>query len=161
MPTPAPTLGWLITDVSRLLRRRFDAALERVDTGLTPAEARALNLIRRMPGRRQGVLAELMGVEPMTLVGHLDRLERSGLIRRVVDPCDRRARIIELTAEADVVMQRIDEGLALVRAELTAGLTPAEESQLQQLLLTLKANLCDADQRTGAAGAPAGSNADA
>ena len=142
-----PPLGLLLTDVARLLRRRLDVALEQVDTGLTPAEARAINIIRRMPGRRQGVLAELMGIEPMSLVGHLDRLEQGGIIRRIVDPADRRARIIELTDAAIPVLLRIDEALALVRAELTAGLNETQAEQLHALLQHVKSSLSDADSR--------------
>ncbi|MCY1706584.1 MarR family winged helix-turn-helix transcriptional regulator [Pannonibacter sp. SL95] len=142
-----PPLGLLLTDVARLLRRRLEAALEQVDTGLTSAEARAVNIIRRMPGRRQGVLAELMGIEPMTLVGHLDRLERAGIIRRVVDPADRRARIIELTEAARPVLLRIDEALVQVRSELTAGLDDTQAAQLHGLLLHVLSSLCDADAR--------------
>lgn len=148
IPEPLqPPLGLLLTDVARLLRRRLEAALEQVDTGLTSAEARAVNIIRRMPGRRQGVLAELMGIEPMTLVGHLDRLERAGIIRRVVDPADRRARIIELTEAARPVLLRIDEALVQVRSELTAGLDDAQAAQLHGLLLHVLSSLCDADTR--------------
>ncbi len=142
-----PPLGLLLTDVARLLRRRLDVALEQVDTGLTPAEARAINIIRRMPGRRQGVLAELMGIEPMSLVGHLDRLEQGGIIRRVVDPGDRRARIIELTDAAAPVLLRIDEALARVRMELTAGLDEPQTEQLHALLLHVKSSLGEADAR--------------
>lgn len=148
IPEPLqPPLGLLLTDVARLLRRRLEAALEQVDTGLTSAEARAVNIIRRMPGRRQGVLAELMGIEPMTLVGHLDRLERAGIIRRVVDPTDRRARIIELTEAARPVLLRIDEALVQVRSELTAGLDDTQAAQLHGLLLHVLSSLCDADAR--------------
>lgn len=148
IPEPMqPPLGLLFTDVARLLRRRLEAALEQVDTGLTSAEARAVNIIRRMPGRRQGVLAELMGIEPMTLVGHLDRLERAGIIRRVVDPADRRARIIELTEAARPVLLRIDEALVQVRSELTAGLDDTQAAQLHGLLLHVLSSLCDADAR--------------
>ncbi|MFN4011231.1 MAG: MarR family winged helix-turn-helix transcriptional regulator [Pannonibacter sp.] len=142
-----PPLGLLLTDVARLLRRRLDVALEKVDTGLTPAEARAINIIRRMPGRRQGVLAELMGIEPMSLVGHLDRLEQGGIIRRIVDPVDRRARIIELTDAAAPVLLRIDEALAQVRMELTAGLEEAQTEQLHALLQHVKSSLSEADAR--------------
>ena len=96
----------MIVDIARLLRRRFEAALTEIDTGLTVAEARTLAFIWRNPGQRQAALAERMFVEPMTLVGYLDSLEKAGLVVRTVDPTDRRAKLITLTDEADPILIR-------------------------------------------------------
>ena len=62
-------LGFVIVDVARLLRRRFEKALENAGLGLTVAEARTLAFVSRRPGLRQSTLADELCVEPMTLVG--------------------------------------------------------------------------------------------
>ena len=87
---PNVSVTMLVVDLARMLRRRFEAALADVETGLTVGEARTLFYVWRNPGQRQAALADIMFVEPMTLVGYLDSLERAGLIRRCPDPRDKR-----------------------------------------------------------------------
>jgi DNA-binding MarR family transcriptional regulator len=51
-------------------------------------------------------LAELVGMPPTTLSGHIERLVRQGVVRRVENPTDGRSYLLELT----------DEGLKAFRA---------------------------------------------
>ena len=44
-------------------------------------------------------LARLTGTSPTTLSGHIDRLVRIGLVRRVENEADRRSYLLELTEE--------------------------------------------------------------
>ena len=63
---------------------------------------------------RQGELANRLGLDGSAVVRVLDRLERDGLLRRVEDPLDRRAKRLELTDEGHRVglkTQRIAEDL--------------------------------------------------
>ncbi|ADZ68659.1 MarR family winged helix-turn-helix transcriptional regulator [Polymorphum gilvum] len=143
---PVSSIAMLIVDLSRLLRRRFEAALAEVDTGLTVAEARALNFIRRHPGRRQAVLAERLNIEPMTLVGYLDSLERAGLVSREVDSADRRAKIVALTPAAAPVLGRIDLAINRVHRELVGDLPPEQAERARDVLAAFKANLLAIDR---------------
>lgn len=142
-----PTLGFLVADVGRLIRQRFEAALSGVDCGLTAAEARTLNMVRQLPDQRQAVLASILGIEPMTLVGHLDRLEQAGLIRRETDPADRRAKIIVLDDAAQAVLAKIDEALQQVRAEIGHGMSPEETAAAMRVLARVRDNLAEAADR--------------
>jgi DNA-binding MarR family transcriptional regulator len=131
----------LVVDLARLLRRNFEAELSKVDTGLTAGEARTLFYVWRLPGQRQAVLADAMYVEPMTLVGYLDTLEKAGLIKRCQDPNDRRAKIIELTPLADPLLERIGTALQEVRSKALEDI-PADQRQiLESLLQTMKDSL--------------------
>jgi DNA-binding MarR family transcriptional regulator len=131
----------LVVDLARLLRRRFDAELTRVDTGLTAGEARTLFYVWRNPGERQAMLADRMYVEPMTLVGYLDTLEKAGLIRRCPDPKDKRAKLIELTPEANPLLERIGEALQTVRSKALEDVAPEDRKTLELLLQTMKDSL--------------------
>ncbi len=131
----------MIVDIARLLRRRFETALANIDTGLTVAEARTLAFIWRNPGLRQAALAERMFVEPMTLVGYLDGLEKAGLIKRSVDPCDRRAKLITLTDAADPILQKIETAMRDVRADTLSSFPPKQQEELEAMLETIRANL--------------------
>lgn len=130
-----------IVDLSRLLRKRFETHLASVDTGVTVAEARTLAFIARLPEMRQAMLAERMSVEPMTLVGYLDSLEKSGLVARVVDPSDRRAKLVQLTDTATDVVDKILTIAAQVREEAMTGIAEEKRDELESMLLTMKTNL--------------------
>ncbi|AMN51521.1 transcriptional regulator [Roseibium algicola] len=141
VPTPNVGVTMLVVDLARLLRRNFEAELSKVDTGLTAGEARTLFYVWRLPGQRQAVLADAMYVEPMTLVGYLDTLEKAGLIRRCQDPNDRRAKIIELTPSADPLLEKIGTALQEVRSRALEDI-PADQRQiLESLLQTMKDSL--------------------
>lgn len=143
MGLPPPNVGvtMLVVDLARLLRRRFDAELARVDTGLTAGEARTLFYVWRNPGERQAMLADRMYVEPMTLVGYLDTLEKAGLIRRCPDPNDKRAKLIELTPDANPLIERISDALQTVRSTALEDVAPADRKTLEALLQTMKDSL--------------------
>lgn len=131
----------MIVDIARLLRRRFEAALAEVDTGLTVAEARTLAIVWRNSGLRQAALAERMNVEPMTLVGYLDALEAQDLIQRSVDPNDRRAKLITLTPNADPVLEKIEIAGNVVRARAMTNVPASRRAELEGLLAAMHDSL--------------------
>jgi DNA-binding MarR family transcriptional regulator len=100
-----------------------------------------LYYVWRNPGQRQSVLAELMYVEPMTLVGYLDSLEKAGLIRRCPDPNDKRAKIIALTPLSDPVLERIGSALQQVRSQALEDIPDDNRKVLENLLQTMKDSL--------------------
>src|SRR5690349_15990228 len=87
-------LGFLLYDVARLLRRRFDQRAQK--SGLTRAQWHVLAILKRNEGLNQAALADLMDMEPITLSRHIDRLESAGWVSRRPDPNDRRARRLYL-----------------------------------------------------------------
>jgi DNA-binding MarR family transcriptional regulator len=89
------SLGFLISDVSRLMRRRFDERARLI--GVTRAQWRTLTTLSRHEGINQGGMADLLEVEPITLCRMIDRLEEANLVERRRDPGDRRAWLIFLT----------------------------------------------------------------
>jgi MarR family transcriptional regulator for hemolysin len=89
----------------------------------------------------QAELATKMMVEPPTLVGILDRMERDGWITRNGCPADRRKKMIRATAAAEPVWEKIAEGGRRVRARATAGFSEDELETLKQLLGRVNRNL--------------------
>jgi DNA-binding MarR family transcriptional regulator len=87
------------------------------------------------------VLAERMGVEPMTLSGFLDRLEQKGLVTRTIDPQDRRARLIEVTPKADAVLPTIRSIAAGIFDDASRSIPTAEWQLLMTALRTVRRNL--------------------
>ena len=73
-----------------------------------------------------------MMVEPPTLVGILDRMERDGWITRNSCPSDRRKKLIRATTAAEPVWEKIAEGGRRVRARATDGLSERGAGNAQE-----------------------------
>lgn len=90
----------------------------------------------------QSKLSELLDIRPSSTSELLKKLESKGLITRGDDPADRRITIIKLTAAGkEVIAQSHQTNFGDMAADLTAGLTKAEISQLNQLLQKMRAGI--------------------
>jgi DNA-binding MarR family transcriptional regulator len=81
--------------VSRHLGRRLEKA------GLTDIEAQVLFHLDHLPAGARPAMRDLksaFGLPPTTLTAVLDRLERRRLVRRAVNPDDRRSTLVVPTA---------------------------------------------------------------
>ena len=133
------TIGFLLNDTARMFRRDFNARTR--DSGITALQSRVLTYLARYPGIRQGPLAELIEVEPITLSRMVDRLVDAGLVERRADPTDRRAWRLYLTARAGDLLHTMRRMAGELNDEATEGLTAAEREQLAALVERVRANL--------------------
>src|SRR5579862_5408840 len=106
---PEAAVSFLVRDIARLLRRRFDEGAEQNALGLTRNQSFVLVYIARDQGLSQARLAQLLQIEPIALVRLIDRLEEVGLVERRLDPRDRRIWRLYLTPSAAPVLERIRE----------------------------------------------------
>lgn len=86
--------------------------------GVSGPQRLVIRMIGRFPGLTAGDLALLLHVDPSSLTGMLDRLERSGFLARKSDPADRRRALFSLTARGRA-LDRVRSGTveaAVVRA---------------------------------------------
>ena len=143
------SFGFLVADISRLIRAEMDRRTAEAGIGLTPGEGRTLAHAARAGAARQNALADRMGLEPMTLSAYLDRLETGGLVERRADPSDRRAKIVRLTKTGHETIARIAPVGASIRAEAARGIAPGDWERMLDILKTVRANL--ADNRTAPA----------
>lgn len=136
-------IGFLMSDVSRLMRRRFDERARMI--GVTRAQWRALTTLRRHEGIHQGGLADLLEVEPITLCRMIDRLEEAGHVQRRRDPGDRRSWRIHLTDAARPLLDRLQAiGDDLFAAALD-GVGHAQHAALIDTLRRIQDNLAVAE----------------
>ena len=73
----------------------------------------ALSDPRPTYGMSVGTLADFLVVSRQNLDGVLKRLERDGLVERVTDPEDKRARVVKLTPEGFVFWKELRERIFL------------------------------------------------
>jgi MarR family transcriptional regulator, transcriptional regulator for hemolysin len=134
-------IGFVISDVARLLRTVFDRRVRRL--GLTRAQWLALTRLHRRPGASQSELADMMEVEKATAGRLIDRLEAKGWVVRRAQAGDRRINRIYLTSEAERVHKRIWRIAEATIDDALADLSEREGSQLQKLLARVKGSLID------------------
>jgi DNA-binding MarR family transcriptional regulator len=135
------SLAFLISDVSRLMRRRFDERARAI--GVTRAQWRTLTTLSRHEGINQGGLADLLEVEPITLCRMIDRLAEAGLVERRPDPGDRRAWLIFLTDKARPLIAQL-RALADGMMELAlSGVDETERASVFAIIGRIRNNLND------------------
>jgi DNA-binding MarR family transcriptional regulator len=90
-------------------------------------------------GMKIADLGRCAGLEPSTMTGVLDRMERDGLVRREDDPDDRRAQNIHLTDEGGrvrkVVAAAVDSALRDAFGGVSAGSLDELKSVLRKVLV--------------------------
>ena len=144
MPTYTPTLGFILHDVARFLRKRFEQNARGL--GLTRSQWQVLAFLAPVEGIHQAGLADILEIEAITLVRILDKLESCGLIERRPHPTDRRIWNLFLTEKAHPVLARMRELGDRTRAEALHGLDADTQAVLMQALTVMKKNLvaaCD------------------
>jgi MarR family transcriptional regulator, transcriptional regulator for hemolysin len=151
MEFPERNFGFLLHDVARLMRKRFEQKARGLGLGLTRSQCSVLAHLARHEGIQQGGLAEILEVEPITLTRILDRLEEAELVERRAHPTDRRIRLLHLTPKAHPLLGEIFSIGAATREEALEGVAEAERDQLFAILSAMKANLL-AKATTGASG---------
>lgn len=150
------SLGFLVADIARLLREQFNDTAQSV--GLTLAQARTLLHLARNEGSSQVFLAQILEVQPITLLRQIDRLEEAGLVRRQINPADRRAQQLYLTPAAEPLLETISELGGALTDHAFAGFSNERRALALALLKEIKNNLAirAADVRSGGSGSRSG-----
>ncbi len=131
--------GFLLNDVSRLMRARFDSRARKLS--LTRSQWRVLVFLARSEGINQSGLAEIIEVERMSLGRMIDRLEAAGMVERRPDATDRRVHRLYLTSSARPLLDKMVDLANETQEEALEGLSEADRDQLHRLLTGIKTNL--------------------
>jgi len=133
--------GFLIHDVSRLIKRRFERRARQMGLPITRQQAAVVLNIAANEGVSQAEVANWLGIEPIALVRMLDKLHEEGLVERRVHPTDRRVRTLWLTPAAGLVVERILAINEAIRNEAFAGMPPYARDTVIDILDCIKDNL--------------------
>jgi DNA-binding MarR family transcriptional regulator len=106
-PEVGRAFGFLVHDVSRLIKRRFERRARQMGLQITRQQAAVVLNIAGEEGVSQAELAAWLDIEPIALVRMLDKLHEEGLVERRAHPTDRRVRTLWLTPAARPVVTQI------------------------------------------------------
>ncbi len=125
-----------LTVTARLKRELAEAG----HGAVRPAYLGVLLCLWTEDGRQTGELARCAGLEPSTMTGLLDRMERDGLLRRSPDPDDRRAQRIHITPEGQRAREALDKVVTPLLDSMMADLSEAEVQSFKDTLRQVLAN---------------------
>jgi DNA-binding MarR family transcriptional regulator len=135
-PADSDDLAEAFWAVARQLREKSQETLAPWD--ITPAHWRALRVLRRHGVMRLSELSDWLRIAPRSATEVVDALEARGLVRRMADPGDRRATLVEVTESGAEILEAI-RGASASEAERVFGrLSPADRADLTRILSQLR-----------------------
>ncbi|MET8884942.1 MarR family winged helix-turn-helix transcriptional regulator [Streptomyces rubiginosohelvolus] len=146
-PRREPATGDRDRYFSRLAQERPDIAMCRATTlvarsideelsgrGLTVAQHLVLKMLNDVGPCSQQELSAQLRIDRSVMVGCIDGLEDSGLVRRERHPRDRRAYAVTLTPEAGPALAEAEDGVPRLLDRAFGALTAAERRTLSRLV---------------------------
>ncbi|MBI9087927.1 MAG: MarR family transcriptional regulator [Desulfobacterium sp.] len=105
-----------------------------------PAYIGALFTLWSEKSLRPSELGRKAGLEPSSMTGLLDRMERDNLVKRTPDPQDRRASRIELTTDGLSAKGPVREAVTQTLDTLFAGIPDTDLETTKRVLRTVLIN---------------------
>lgn len=132
-------VGFVLSQLGYAVTRMFKSELERVS--LEPRQFGLMRAINASQRPSQQALGEILHIPASSLVALLDQLEERDLVRRTVDPSDRRVRLVELTEAGRASLVRAIKIAMSIESTLCKGFTSSEHEALIANLQRLAANM--------------------
>ena len=133
--------------------RAYKAMADKVASQYSLSQATALPVLilgrLGQDGVRPGVLAEVLGLEASSLVRVIDLLIENGLVARHEDPQDRRAKLLQLTADGKTRAAQMEEALIPFRRNLFAEFAQADIDTCLRVLTGLQSKIKPCEQQPG------------
>ncbi|QDV38620.1 MarR family winged helix-turn-helix transcriptional regulator [Tautonia plasticadhaerens] len=123
--------------------------------GITHRQWQVLGWLALEGGLSQAELAERMRVEPPTLAGIVERMERDGWLERAPCPEDRRKKRLTPTDRVGPVWEAIASAARRVRARAAEGFSEAELNWLLDALERIRSNVSSPPNHPAPAPTPA------
>lgn len=120
--------GHLIRRLHQQSTQVFQAQTQASGFDLTSVQFAALDAIAEQPGIDQASLAATISFDRATIGGVIDRLERKGLVQRVVSAQDRRARRLHLTPEGGQLLVACRPVVEALQTDILGALSSAERA---------------------------------
>jgi DNA-binding MarR family transcriptional regulator len=132
-------LGYLLRQASLAWRARMEHEL--AEFAVTPPQFAAMTMIGAYPGLSSADLARLSILTPATIAGIVGNLRRNGVATTRPHPVHGRILQLELTDSGRSLLARCKRRVYALEAELTAGLSAADEQAVRRWLAAVAAKV--------------------
>ena len=136
-----------LVESSRLLRNYIDHRAK--GRGTTRAQWIVLFRLRQQEGLSQVDLAEVLELQPISLVRLLDRLVQHGLLERRPDPRDRRANRLFLTKPGRQLVDDLDSLRDSIAADVLQGMPASTIETSLEALRDIKHRIKNVSENPG------------
>ena len=151
MSQPVEPLGRQLVFTAKAMREAFEATLTAAGGSLGTWVV--LSALSEVGCISQAALAAHVRLEGATITHHIDRLEAAGLVRRQLDPGDRRVRRLELTAAGAELHEQLLAAVVELQARVLAGIGHRDRAVLARALDTIQRNLAASGEAAPASAA--------
>jgi DNA-binding MarR family transcriptional regulator len=114
-------LIYLISMAHLTLRSRIHGLFAEAGLRVTVPQATVLFLLEERDGRMMSELGQILGVDNSAMTGLVDRLEKTGFVRREAKLEDRRALLIRITPEGHEEAARAGGIIRAVNEKIRKG----------------------------------------
>ena len=108
-----------------------------VDTGLSAVQYAILVVLAEESACDQQTLGQRAGFDKATGTYVIDRMNKSGLLNVVTDVNNRRRKLVSMTADGEVMLNRMIEQAESAEKMITTGLDSQDIADLKRLLSKL------------------------
>ncbi|MFD0022783.1 MarR family winged helix-turn-helix transcriptional regulator [Streptomyces sp. NPDC058382] len=142
--------SWLLGRAAARGHRLVAEALARA--GMRMMHHAVLSAVAELGPVSQAELGRSLSIDPKDMVAILNDLQNDGLVTRAPDAKDRRKNAITLSPDGERRLLQTEKLGREANDELTASLTPAERTQLMDLLVRVveQEEPCAESDRSGA-----------
>ena len=120
----------------RISRRIIFDLLQEID--IPHAQLFVMNMLAHQGTCRTSDIVKELQVSAPTVTGILDRLEKSGYVRRVEDREDRRAVMVELTAEGKKIAVKLKSTIVARWSDILKKLSAEDAERYLEILRKIK-----------------------
>ncbi|WP_372697241.1 MarR family winged helix-turn-helix transcriptional regulator [Arthrobacter sp. JSM 101049] len=145
-PAVPGDLGWNLGMVLRGYQVLFEDAVEGMPSGIRGYQV--LSAVVHKDPPNQQALGVHLAIDRTVLTYLLDALVSAGVVERVPDPTDRRARKVIATAGGRQMLSAYEKRVAVAEAELLSGMADDEAKTLGALVTRLAHHVHRADPGT-------------
>lgn len=136
-------LGWNLGMVLRGYQVLLEDAVEGMPSGIRGYQV--LSAVVHKDPPNQQALGVHLAIDRTVLTYLLDALVTAGVVERIPDPADRRARKVIATAAGRQTLSTYEKRVAIAEAELLAGMAEGEARTLGALVTRLAHHIHRAD----------------
>lgn len=131
----------LLTETARFYFYNMERLLNDQGSTLTFTSLQTLGAVIRYKGEGLNDIAARMNLTPMTIISHINRLERNGLVERRGDAKDRRRKPIYPTQKAYDALNNLAPSFNKFFKVMTRTIAADELAQLVVILSKVRANM--------------------
>ena len=131
---PDDRLIYLLFTAQQKLRTHLKRMMTKENVRVTTAQAGILFLLKQKDGRTMSELSQILSIDNSTITGLVDRLEKTGLVRRDASPHDRRASHVFINPQGMEEMDKAKRVIRMVNQEIKNGFSAEELESFNRIL---------------------------